>query len=329
MIYRKQIIFHLLLVLFSCHAYGQDFFPSNFIHLITDETGQKDKFTILNEAYIREKGFNKINDSLYIHPASNEKLVLNTNNTGNESSIKITYYLNTGLDKFRSSLQNLDLQLKRLNENLYQSLSDQYKLQFLLKPDLMIAGKKMNAIVFSLKFKNGTRFNSSSEYNFPITDLYPFQHTTWFFTVNYEKAKKYSDETDLIINLTKIKSPNKVEFLNDLEFKIIYLDKSNTQQILTGSYNNGQTISFSAQYPTKSKNIKYKNVKTIRVHEVPPTSIPVFDAYDLDKLKNSFAYFQFFFNQSYQVEKYPNRILLTGKLYNGNPTTSPMPTNSH
>ncbi|MBB4106703.1 hypothetical protein [Pedobacter zeae] len=329
MISKKQIVFPLLFMLLCGYVHGQEFFPSNFIHLVTDETGQGNKPVILNEVYLKKKGFNRINDTLYVHPLSHEKLVLHAIYTGNESLIQVSYFLNHSLDQFRLSLQNQDLQLQKVNENHYQSVADQYNIHFLLKTGQTVGGKKMNAIVFNFKFKNGTRINSSSQYNFPVSGLYPFQHTKWFFTIEYQKSAKYGDETDLYIRLSKEKTPNTIEFLNDLEFSATYLDKNGKPQTLSGTYNNGQTIAFQTRYPTKSKTIKYKDGKTVRTEEVLPAPLPVYNSAGLNKLKNTAAYFHVFFNQSYQVAQYQNCLLLTGKLYDGNPGINSRPNNDH
>ena len=296
---KKQI--SLLLIFFaitwSSFAFCQDFFPANFKNIITDDNTQDSQF-VLNEFYLLEKSFGRINDSLYIHPESKEIISLLTVKNNNKVSVFTNYYTNTQLDKFRKRLQQNDLGFKKMNENLYQLTFENIKIQFLLEQNILIDGKKMNAIKYIFQYDKDAK---SGLVYFPNKWIHPLQNTSWFFDVDYKKSTRYKNEYEMKIKLSKEKSLYKIEFTDDVHYKITYNDKNNKPQIFTGTYENNGKMSFNYDEIRKEKLIKTSAGTTVKLVEKALPHPTFVDVEELENIKKTAVYFQFLFSRSYKI----------------------------
>lgn len=313
----------ILMLGFSNMAFSQEFYPTNIIHLFTDEgiEDRSNKIAILNEDYLSKKRFQKINDSLYVNPDSKETVFLSTLITEKTNQLTVNYLTNSSLDAFKKRLQDKAFNLEKVNDNLYQMKSKEVTNQFLIDKDSLVGNTKFHHLKFILTYNKGTQFGSStSQYIFPKSKIYPFQNTYWYFTVDYYESASYADESDLKITLTKERTPNRIEFTDDVHYIITYTDKNKKPKIFKGTYDNGSSVGFDYDFETNERTIKNKNGTTTKVSEMRPILPSYYTLAELNQLKNTVPYFQFVFSRSYDVSyNSENDIHLTRVVHNGYP----------
>ncbi|MGU3374851.1 hypothetical protein [Chryseobacterium sp. M5A1_1a] len=327
----KKILKLLLILMlgFSNTVFSQEFYPTNIIHLFTDEgiENGNDKIAVLNEDYLSKKRFQKINDSLYVNPDSKETVSLSTFKTDKTNQLIITYLTNTSLNAFKKRLQYKELNLEKVNDNLYQMKSKDVNNQFLIDKDSLVGNTKFHRLKFILTYDKGTRFGSSrDEPNFPKSKVYPFQNTSWYFTIDYSESASYSDENELKIHFTKEKTSNRIEFTDDIHYIVTYTDKSNKPKIFKGTYYNGNDIRFDYDLDAYEKVIKNQNGTVTKILDMRPVTPSFTNPAELIQFKNTIAYFQFIFFQTYKVVyNSENEIHLFGVIHKGYPMSEPPP----
>ena len=282
----------------------------------------------MNNEYLAPKGFERINDTVFIHPNSKEIFSLLSSRVKNQYFIYFNYFTNSKLDKIRKQLQSESMNFKKINDNLYEQTHKKYKLQFILENNVEIDGRKMNALKGVLQYEVGTKFDSNSNYNFKFVRDYPFQNSTWYFDVICKNSKNYSDIFVVDINLTKEKTPYKIDFIDDKNFKVTYLDRNKKAKIFSGTYSSGQDISFTYPYPVSEKITKNAKGETMKLTTLPPV-LYLDNAEDLNKTKDSVDYFYFLFNKSYEWNlSSSSTINFSNSVHVGNPReTMPAPAN--
>lgn len=238
-----------LLVLIFCMDKGlfaQKFYPRNFIHLYTDEGVQADKIARLNRNYLLPTGFQEVNDSLYIHPQTKERLSLSTRQQDNKNELLLTYITAADLSVFRARLLDYEPKLEQIDANTYQAAFNNPVVRYMIAGDTVIDNKRLHTIKFLLIYDKGQKFPFSSDnYTFPVTETYPLQHTTWYFTAKYERSPSNSEYNEMRIIFGKEKTAYKIEFVDDINFKLTYTDPKKKTHVYQGQYQNYKSdISF-------------------------------------------------------------------------------------
>lgn len=314
---------------FSNTAFSQEFYVTNMIHLFTDEGIEEGsgQIAILNEDYLSKKRFQKINDTLYVHPDSKETVFLSTLKTEKTNQLIINYLTNTNLDAFKKRLADKELNLEKVNDNLYQMKYKDVNNQFLIDKDSLVGNTQFHHLKFILTYDKGAQFGSFGDsYNFPVSKIYPFQNTSWYFTVDYSKSAFYSDKNDLKIKLTREKTSNRIEFTDDIHYTVTYTDKSNKSKIFKGTYYNGNNVRFDYDFDEQEKAIKNKNGTITKISEMRAVTPPFISPAKLNESKNTVSYFQFIFSQPYRmIYNSENDIHLLGTIQNRYPVSEVPP----
>lgn len=295
---------------------AQQFYPIHFINMFTDEGAEKNNIAILNEMYLVTAGFNRVNNMLYVHPENKEKVMLSTRKKEKRNEITVTYLTNSNPKIFKERLEDKDSGFEKIDENTYQTKNGTIINKFLIDKDTIVDHKKYYPVKYTLMYDKGTKFNISDERNtFPVTGIYPFQHTTWYFKVSYEASKAHSDENNIDIILGKEETPYKIEFTDDENFKITYRDKKGQSRIWNGKYFNDKSdIDF--RYAETPETSKDKNGKIL--HPVPAF---FYDPKELAKAEGTLDYFQFIFLRGYEPTYHTGNgtMKLTSRVYVGSP----------
>ncbi|PUV22594.1 hypothetical protein DCO56_20515 [Sphingobacterium athyrii] len=226
--------------------FAQKFYPRNFIHLYTDEGIPENKVAKLNAAYLLPTGFQRVNDSLYIHPQTKERLSLSTRQQDNKNELLLTYITAADLSVFRARLLDYEPKLEQIDANTYQATFNNPVVKYMIAGDTVIDNKRLHAIKFLLIYDKGQKFPFSSDnYTFPVTETYPLQHTTWYFTAKYERSPSNSEYNEMRIIFGKEKTAYKIEFVDDINFKLTYTDPKKKTHVYQGQYQNYKSdISF-------------------------------------------------------------------------------------
>ncbi|MDR2234838.1 MAG: hypothetical protein LBE92_01830 [Chryseobacterium sp.] len=301
---------------------AQEFYPLNFRHLFTDEGIESSRLAVLNGTYLTKKGFEAVNDTVYVHPVSKEQVILSTSSTETDNKLTVSYLTESHLTHFRKRLQDKNAWLVKINDNLYEYKAKDVINQFLIDKDTLVDQRKFHQVKFMLTYKKGTRFGiSTGNHDFPISTAYPLQNTTWYFTSDYTESRSYSDQNELDLKLTKEKQSHKIEFTDDIHFKVSYTDKTNKPATITGTYDSGaNSIAFSIDAEAPKPAAKTRNGIPVKVPEPIPT--PGFqDPKELDRIKNTKAYFRFIFSGGYDSTYYPgdDALHLHRTVYKGFP----------
>ncbi|MFP3833610.1 hypothetical protein [Chryseobacterium sp. SIMBA_028] len=332
MLKTEKKLLSLLLILifgFSNTAFSQEFYPMNIRHMFTDESIEigNNTIVILNEDYLSKKRFQKISDSLYVQPDSKETVFLSTLRTSKTNQLIVNYLTTSNLNTFKKRLQDKELKLEKVNDNLYQMKFKDVNNQFLIDKDSLVGNTKFHHLKFILTYDKETQFGSSTnQYNFPKSNIYPFQNTSWYFTVDYSKSVSYSDENELKIKLTKESTPNRIEFTDDIHYTITYTDKNKKPKIFKGTYDNGSSIGFDYDFEGHERTIKNKNGTSTKISEMRSMPPSYNTQTELSQAKNTTPYFQFIFSRSYDIiYNSENDIHLMGIIRSGYPITEAPP----
>ncbi|WP_104385456.1 hypothetical protein [Sphingobacterium sp. HMA12] len=226
--------------------FAQKFYPRNFILLYTDEGVQADKIAQLNQSYLLPTGFQRVNDSLYIHPQTKERLSLSTRQQDNKNELLLTYLTAVDLSVFRARLLDYEPKLEQIDAHTYQATFNNPVVKYMIPGDTVIDNKRLHTIKFLLIYDKGQKFPFSSDnYTFPATETYPLQHTTWYLTAKYERSPSNSEYNEMRLIFGKEKTAYKIDFVDDINFKITYTDPKKKTHVYQGEYQNYKSdISF-------------------------------------------------------------------------------------
>lgn len=312
----RKILRLLSLLMLICSMgnslFAQKFYPRNFIHLYTDEGVQADKIVRLNKNYLLPTGFQRVNDSLYIHPQTKERLSLSTRQQDNKNELLLTYNTAADLRVFRARLLDYEPKLEQIDANTYQATFNNPVVRYMIASDTAIDSKRLHTIKFLLIYDKGQKFPFSSDnYTFPATETYPLQHTTWYFQAKYERSPSNSEDNEMRIVFGKEKTAYKIDFVDDINFKLTYTDPKKKTHVYQGQYQNYKSdISFfNRQDGWSDKD------KTGRALAMPGEQYMGKESFYEDPKKFAEAagtarYFRFIFSNNYQSIYHPDLDLM-------------------
>ncbi len=239
----KKIAKLLKLLLVVCcingNLYAQQFYPRNFLLLFTDQEVPANEIAVLNQTYLLPAGFQRLDDTHYIHPQRNERLSLSARQLDNKNEILLTYFTPVDLKVFRERLLNHEPELEQTDADTYQAKFKNPVLKYMIGKDTVVNNKRLHRIKFLLIYEKGQKFPFSSENcTFPVTETYPLQHTTWYFTANYERSQSNSEYNEMRLIYGKEKTAYKIEFVDDIHFKVTYTDQKKQAHVYQGKYQN-------------------------------------------------------------------------------------------
>lgn len=311
----KKITFSIVAIfmLIASNSFAQEFYPLNLISLITDENLPKDKIININDYQLVEKGFDEMDDSLYVNKKSTEVVKFSVNKKENNTTIKIDYYtVATDLTRFtnRAGKSGLD----QVNENLFEKKFPNISYQIEIKRNITFKGKKYNLLSFicknSLAEKGGIFRNNNS---------YPLQNSTWYFDTHLQEDKYNPDEYVVGIKMSEEKKYNNtIEFLDDANFKVTLASK----KTFTGTYTSGFIISGnppSIYFELTKPKTKKGYLESLTIVGVPD------DLAELKKSKNTLGYYQYFFNRHYDYTIEQNDLSLSIKINENMPIVTEAP----
>ncbi|TDG36408.1 hypothetical protein EZJ43_07775 [Pedobacter changchengzhani] len=311
----KKITYSIVAIfmLIASNSFAQEFYPLNLISLITDENLPKSKIININDYQLIEKGFDRMDDSLYVNKKSSEVVQFSANNKGNTTTIRIDYYtVATDLTRFanRAGKSGLD----KVNENLFEKKFPNISYQIEIKRNSLFKGKKYTLLSFICK-------NSLAEKGgvFRNNDSYPLQNSTWYFDTDLQEDKSNPDEYVVGIKMSEEKKyNNKVEFLDDANFKVTLA----SQKTFTGTY----TSSFISNGNPPSIYFELTKPKTKKGYVESLTIVGLPDnVAELRRAKNSLRYYQYFFNKRYDYTIEQKDLLLSIKINENMPVIAPAP----
>ncbi len=315
-LYTIRLLF-VLLCNFCALAQAQEFYPIHFRELFTDEGVDSSQIARLNGNYLSKKGFEYVNDSLYVHPHSHERVFISTEQIEDMNELVVYYFCSSKLDQFRLRLQDESSYLKQLSPNHYQMISGRVMNEFIIDQDTLIDNVVLHPVRFVLKYPQETKFNFSTERStFPKSDVFPLQHTTWYFNVAYDESTPFSSQNQIKIVLTQEEQPYKIEFIDDIRFKVSFVGKNKKKQSVGGTYGHGySSLAFHSEFEKEDEIVRYVNGAP--VYKKIPVAPLYYSPKQLHLLKNTPAYFQFIFSLNYDFTYYAgdNKFNLYGMAY--------------
>lgn len=321
----RLYIIRLLFVLgcsFSIVAQAQEFYPVHFRELFTDEGVESSQIARLNGNYLSRKGFEYVNDSLYVHPQSHERVLLSTEQISGMNELVVYYFCSNNLDQFRRRLQDESAYLEQLSLNHYQAIFGQVSNAFIISQDTLVDNVVLHPVRFVLKYPQETKFSFSTErFTFPVNDIFPLQHTTWYFNIKYDESTSFSSQNQINMVLTQEEQPYKIEFIDDIHFKVSYVGKNKKMQSVGGTYGHGySTLVFRSELEKEEEILRYVN--GVPLYKKIPVAPSFYTPEQLNQVKNTPAYFQFIFSLSYDFIYYggDNKFNLSGMAYQDYPT---------
>ncbi|KEY17726.1 hypothetical protein [Kaistella antarctica] len=304
----KLIYIKFLIILFLgiCQkSFSQEFYPTNISSIITDENLLDKQLAKLNKSYLFKKGFEFVNDSISVNKNTLEKITLSTTEKDNLIHLTINYLtFRNSLLNLKKRLQDPELNLTKINENLYEIKYEKYETKIEIIKNLEVKSKPFYLIKTTIIYEKPR----DNRYIFPLKTIYPFQNTTWYFDLDYKISKSNSEENIIKIILKKDKSNYKIMFLDDINFIIIFNNVKNISEQINGKYYNNSNIVFSIDYEIRKGQNGMPNVQEINANYLK--------IIELNKLKNTKKYFEFFFNRTFQIEDDGNKISLETQVYN-------------
>ncbi|RZL33039.1 MAG: hypothetical protein EOO96_12880 [Pedobacter sp.] len=295
---------------------AQDFYPTNLTAIIYTD----DKNVIkINDNYINHKGFLWLNDSTYAKKDLSALIQLATKNTDKFLEVQVNYYLtNNNLEAFikRSDSAGLD----KIGLDKYEKTYKKNYYKLVIKRGVLFDNRKYNLIAFSQRMEVDTAKNKNAAKKFDYFDNYPFQNSVWYLdTEKIDTRKGNDDKSKYVVTLAPDKiTDTKIEFLDDINFKIIF-GSAQERQTITGKYN---LYSY-----WRSRGI-YANEISFQPKEIPvKTKVklgykePVLEFNYANAPKNTLNYFKYWFKHtSYKVRlENGNRINLTKEVDNNPP----------
>ncbi|WP_343564018.1 hypothetical protein [Sphingobacterium sp.] len=302
---RKIVTLLCLLVFISCmgnRLFAQKFYPMNFVHLYTDEGISKNEVAILNPIYLPAAGFERINDTLYINKQNKEQVMLSTRKDDDKNEVLLTYRTVADLKIFKERLQEYQPKLEQTDAHTYQATFKNPLIQFIIMEDTVINNKRFRDIKFLLRYDKGQKFSFSSDNcAFPITATYPFQNTTWYFSAKYERSSSSSEYNDMRLILSREKTAYKIEFVDDIHFKVTYTDPKKKAHIYQSRYNNYKSeINFYANsFEWADKDNMGRALETMPEKYAGSDSF-FGDPKNFARAAGSARYFRFIFSKSYR-----------------------------
>lgn len=303
----------LIFMLMISKSFAQEFYPLNLISLINDENLPKNKIININEYQLTEKGFVWESDSLYVNKKSSEMVKFSANKEEFETTIRIDYYtVAKDLTRFASRAANSGLD--KVDENLFEKKYPKISYQIEIKRNSTFEGKKYNVLSFICK-----KSLVEKEVIFKNKNSYPLQNSTYYFDTDLQEDKSNPDEYVVGINMSEEKKySNKIEFLDDANFKVTLASK----KIFTGIYTSGfisdgdlPSIYFELTKPKTKKGY----VESLTIIGLPD------NVAELRKAKNTLRYYQYFFNRRYDYEIEQNNLSLSIKINENTPVFTTVP----
>ncbi|MCS4229068.1 hypothetical protein [Sphingobacterium sp. BIGb0165] len=304
----RKIVKLLTLMLFACcmgkSLSAQQFYPMHFIQLFTDEGVRENEIVRLNENYLLPTGFEHVNDTLYLHPQNKERVVLSARRMGDKNELLLTYLTASDLKVFRERLEGEGAGFERVDDNTYQLPFKNPVNKFMIGKDTVIDNKRFHTIKYLLIYDRGQRFPFSADHcTFPATETYPLQHTTWYFTANYERAQSNSEYNDIsvIFSKEKTKGSNKIEFVDDINFKITYIDQKKKAHVYRGTYQNYKSDIF-FRYDGGEWSDRDRTGRALHVPDERDMGTESFfyDPKSFAQAEGTLRYFRFIFSKSYK-----------------------------
>lgn len=312
----RKILRLLSLLMLICgmvnSLFAQKFFPRNFILLYTDEGVPENKIAKLNAAYLLPTGFQRVDDSLYIHPQTKERLLLSTRQQDNKNELLLTYLTAADLTVFRARLLDYEPKLEQIDANTYQATFNNPVVKYMIAGDTVMDTKRLHTIKFLLIYDKGQKFPFSSDnYTFPATETYPLQHTTWYFTAKYERSPSNSEYNEMRLIFSKEKTVYKIEFVDDINFKITYTDPKKKAHVYQGQYQNYKSdISFFNPQGGWSEKDKTGRALAISDEQYMGTESFYEDPKKFAEAAGTARYFRFIFSNNYQSIYHPDLGLM-------------------
>lgn len=302
----RRFIMSLFLVL-ACSFVGvpqaQEFYPIHFKELFTDEGAEAGQVVRLNSWYLSRKGFDYVNDTLHINPQTQERIELSIKQIEEMNEIAVCYFSTSNLDQVRKRLQEESSYLKQITPDCYQGIFGKVSNAFIIGEDTLIRNVLLHPVQFVLKYPKDARFNFSTEdFTFPMNGVYPLHNTSWYVKVSFDEATSYSSQEKVKLVLTQEEQPYKIDFIDDVRFKVSYVGKNKKTQTIGGTYSYGYTsIGFTCE-AEKEKIERYVNGKPL--YEEIPLAPQYYSLEQLEKIKDTPAYFQFVFSRNYDLTYY-------------------------
>lgn len=316
-------IFKLLFLLLNFVAlsgFAQEFYPLNFRTLVVAKKVDGKIQIEANSYFLNEKGFFGVDDLTFVNSKTGERVTFSLTQKENTEEVRIDYYC-SALDLSRFIKRIVESGLDKVNENLYEKAFSGIRNSIAIKRNVLVEGKKFNMLsLIVTEDVSVTAQNKKPTVKFPVDYSYPIQNSIFYFETNLRDDKNNTDEYFVTIKMSKSnKYPNKLEFLDDKNWRVTLVNKQTFNGIYDQSAYQNQPISFSF-------NINVSPPKVNKGALTPIAStVALYTSYDLKKGKNSLAYFKFFFLKSYDLSFYGNDIILTSKLYENSPIVAPVP----
>ncbi|MGE8243023.1 MAG: hypothetical protein ACN6PD_10055 [Sphingobacterium sp.] len=304
----RKIVKLFTLMLFACcmgkSLSAQQFYPMHFIQLFTDEGVSENDIARLNRNYLVPAGFQEVSDTLFVHPQHKERVLLSARQLGDKNELLLTYLTTGDLKVFRERLAAKEGGFEKVDENTYQLPFKNPINKFMIGKDTVIDTKRFHTIKYLLIYDRGHRFHFSADHcTFPATETYPLQHTTWYFTANYERAQSNSEYNDIsvIFSKEKTKSSNKIEFVDDINFKITYTDQKKKVHVYRGAYQNYKSDIF-FRYDGGEWSDRDKTGRALHVPDERDMGTESFfyDPKSFAQAEGTLRYFRFIFSKSYK-----------------------------
>jgi len=282
--------------------FAQKFYPMNFVHLYTDEGVSKNEVAILNPIYLPSAGFERVDDTLYINKQNKEQVMLSTRQYDNKNEVLLTYRTVADLKIFKERLQEYQPKLEQTDAHTYQATFKNPLIKFMIMEDTVIDNKRFRDIKFLLVYDKGQKFPFSSDNcTFPITETYPFQNTTWYFSAKYDRSPSSSESNAMQLILGKEKTAYKIEFVDDIHFKVTYTDPKKKAHVYQSTYNSYKSeISFYANsYEWADKDKMGRALVTMPEKYAGADSF-FYDPKNFARAAGTARYFRFIFSKSYR-----------------------------
>lgn len=302
-----------IFMLMISKSFAQEFYPLNLISLINDENLPKNKIININEYQLIEKGFVWQNDSLYVNKKTSELVKFSANKEEFATTIKVDYYtIATDLIRFANRAANSGLD--KVNENLFEKKYPKISYRIEIKRNSIFEGKEYNLLSFICK-------NSlvEKEVIFKNKDSYPLQNCTYYFDTDLQEDNSNADEYFASINMSEEKKySNKIEFLDDANFKVTLASKKTFTGIYTSGFISGgnpPSLYFELTKPKAKKGY----VESLTIIGLPD------NVAELRKAKGTLRYYQYFFNKRYDYEIEQNNLSLSIKINENKPVFTTVP----
>jgi len=235
---------------------------------------------LINTKYLNQIGFYPINDSVFTTKNNEQVLIF-------QYKLDDPKFYQVSINYLLDSTINLNRFLERCGDNamneykktnsffIEETYSKDVKhFSLLIQKNKEFQGKKYADIQYNFK-KNLINDEGKPyrwfKYENNLSESFPFQNTVWYFDTKVIKEKKDSDGDYRVI--TEIyfsqapKYPNKIEFVNDIDFIVNYtinnvvkkIKGDYNTEVMNGNFNQEQDIRFNIEV----KNKTVSNPKTI------------------------------------------------------------------